>query len=122
MRAFFLYWFLPLAGFWGWFFAARFDVGYVVFSREVYDKTFAVYEALLGMDADAIAWLMAEAIVFDSFILLAIIAFRRRTKIAAFIREWRNPAGEGSDRLQERYDSIAYGSGARAPGKVREAV
>ncbi|MEN3791304.1 DUF6105 family protein [Fulvimarina sp. MAC3] len=115
MRAFILFWLLPLSAFWGWFFSARADVGYVVFSREVFDKTFAVYEALLGLDADAIAWLIAEAIVLDTAIILAILAFRRRKKIASFIREWRNPAG--SDRFQERYESIAHGS-----REVREAV
>ncbi|MER0238106.1 DUF6105 family protein [Fulvimarina sp. MAC8] len=117
MRAFFLFWLLPLSAFWGWFFSARADVGYVVFSREVFDKTFAVYEALLGLDADAIAWLIADAILLDTFIILAILAFRRRKKIVAFIRGWRNPAAAPSDRFQERYESIAHGS-----REVREAV
>lgn len=117
MRAFFLFWLLPLSAFWGWFFSARADVGYVVFSREVFDKTFAVYEALLGLDADAIAWLIAEAIVLDSMIILAILAFRRRKKIAAFVREWRDSSTKGSDRFKDRYESIAHGS-----GEVREAI
>ncbi|RFC66407.1 hypothetical protein DYI37_02900 [Fulvimarina endophytica] len=86
MRKFFLFWVLPLGIFWSWFFAARADLGLVFFSRDVFDRSFAVYEAVLGLTADEVAWLIAKATVVDSLIILAIIAFRRRKTISAYLK------------------------------------
>ena len=61
-------------------------------AREVFDQTFAIYGAILGMTPEEIGWLIAEAILIDSLILLAIIAFRRRRTIAAYIAQRRAAA------------------------------
>ncbi|MDY8109778.1 DUF6105 family protein [Fulvimarina sp. 2208YS6-2-32] len=118
MRKFFLFWVLPLAAFWGWFFGAKADLGFVLFSREVFDQTFAVYERMLGLNSDQIAWLILDAIILDSAIILAILAFRRRRKIIAFVRSFRTAAPEAAGaRYARRLDSIADRS-----GKMGEAV
>ncbi|SMC53211.1 hypothetical protein SAMN06297251_103201 [Fulvimarina manganoxydans] len=104
MRAFCLFWVAPLSFFWSWYFLAQADVGGVLYTREVFDQTFAIYGAILGMSPDEIAWLIAKAIVVDSLILLAIIAFRRRRKIAAFIAERRNA---GKAESQDDMDSLS---------------
>lgn len=92
MRAFLFFWVAPLGFFWSWYFMARADVGGVFYSREVFDQTFAIYGAILGMTPEEIGWLIAEAILIDSLILLAIIAFRRRRTIAAYIAQRRAAA------------------------------
>ena len=112
MRAFILFWVLPLGSFWGWYFAAKADLGYIIFSRAIFDQTFAVYETVLGLDSDQIAWLIVDAIVVDSAIILSILAFRRRKKIIAYVRSFRAPVSETPDeRYARRFESVADRSG-----------
>ena len=88
MRALLLLWALPLGLFWGWYFLSLNDLnfGYVMFSRQLHDLVFQIYGEILGVDPAIIPGMVAKACVFDSLIVLAILAFRRRRVIAGWIR------------------------------------
>lgn len=94
MRTLFALWAAPLALFWGWFFLSLNDInfGYVMLSRQLHDFVFQLYGQMLGIDPAIIPGMVARACVFDGFLLMALWAFRRRHKIAAWIRNrWMDP-------------------------------
>ncbi len=95
MRAFLLFWAVPLGFFWTWYALSYHDLhfGIVFFSRQVHDITFGVYAELLGVEPSAIAPMIAKAILLDTAIVLAVIAFRRRRRIGAWLRERGGPSG-----------------------------
>lgn len=100
MRTLFALWLAPLALFWGWFFLSLNDInfGYVMLSRQLHDFVFQLYGQMLGIDPAIIPGMVARACVFDGFLLMALWAFRRRSKIAAWIRnQWMDPVA--SERL-----------------------
>lgn len=84
MRKLLALWIGPLAFFWGWYFLSLNDLGGVFFSRALHDQVFNMYGTLLGIEPTAIPGMIAEALAVDSLILFAIIAFRRRRRIAAW--------------------------------------
>ena len=91
MRWIFAIWAAPLVIFWGWF-ALSFNnihFGYVLLSRPGHDLVFELYGKILGIDPAIIPWLVAKACVFDTLLLLAFWAFRRRRQIAAWLRSQR---------------------------------
>lgn len=92
MRYVLALWALPLIVFWGWFGLSYFDInfGYVMLTRQVHDILFQLYGEMLGIDAATIPWLVAKACIFDTLILLAIYAFRRRRAITAWARAMRS--------------------------------
>ncbi|MDG4881450.1 DUF6105 family protein [Mesorhizobium sp. WSM4884] len=94
MRALFAFWAAPLVLFWGWFFLSLNDInfGYVMLSRQLHDLVFQLYGQMLGIDPAIIPGMVARACVFDSFLLLGLVAFRRRHQIAAWIRQRREGA------------------------------
>ncbi|RUW70098.1 MULTISPECIES: DUF6105 family protein [unclassified Mesorhizobium] len=101
MRTLFALWAAPLLLFWGWFFLSLNDMnfGYVMLSRPLHDLVFQLYGEMLGIDPALIPGIVAKACVFDSFLLMALWAFRRRRNIAAWVRtRWGNPVP------QERLD------------------
>ncbi|TGQ56227.1 hypothetical protein EN836_05530 [Mesorhizobium sp. M1C.F.Ca.ET.193.01.1.1] len=91
MRALFAFWAGPLVLFWGWFFLSLNDInfGYVMLSRQLHDLVFQLYGQMLGIDPAIIPGMVARACVFDSFLLLGLVAFRRRRQIAEWIRRRR---------------------------------
>ncbi|WP_274424255.1 DUF6105 family protein [Chelativorans sp. YIM 93263] len=86
MRYLFIFWALPIGLFWGWYHLSFNDIhfGLWFFSREMHDLVFGIYGEILGIAPDKLPPLVARACVVDTFILLGIIAFRRRR----VIREW----------------------------------
>lgn len=78
-------WASPLVLFWGWYFLSLNDInfGYVMLTRQVHDLVFQLYGDMLGIDPATIPGLVAEACVFDSFVVVAIWAFRRRRQLVA---------------------------------------
>lgn len=88
MRYLIAAWVTPLVLFWGWYFLSLNDInfGYVMLSRELHDLVFQLYGEMLGIDPAAIPGMIAKACVFDSLIVAAIWAFRRRRVIAGWIR------------------------------------
>jgi hypothetical protein len=91
MRALFALWVAPLVLFWGWFFLSLNDMnfGYVMLSRQLHDLVFQLYGQMLGIDPAIIPGMVARACVFDGFLLLALVAFRRRRRMAEWIRQRR---------------------------------
>lgn len=86
MRYILLFWAAPMGLFWGWYYLSYNDMhfGFLFLSRLVHDYTFNLYANLLGIEADAIPAMIARACVIDTAIIFAILAFRRRKRIAAW--------------------------------------
>lgn len=91
MRYIFALWALPLALFWGWFFLSLNDIhfGYMILSRPMHDLVFQLYGEMLGIDPAVIPGLVAKACLFDTLLIVAIYAFRRRAAIIAWARDTR---------------------------------
>jgi hypothetical protein len=109
MRYLIAAWVAPLFLFWGWYFLSLNDLnfGYVMLTREAHYLVFELYGEMLGIDPAIIPGMVAKACVFDSLIVLAIWAFRRRRTLARWIRAARErwiseiarPAREDGPRL-----------------------
>jgi hypothetical protein len=84
-------WATPLVLFWGWFFLSLNDInfGTIYLSRRLHDLVFHLYGQMLGIDPQLIPGMVAKACAFDTVLILAIWAFRRRREIAAWMRDRR---------------------------------
>ena len=89
MKYVFALWATPLVLFWGWYFLSFNDMhfGYVLLTRQAHDLIFQLYGQMLGIDPTIIPGMVAKACVLDTFILLAIWAFRRRKTLIARARD-----------------------------------
>lgn len=83
MRWFLLFWGGPILFLGAWYWLSYNDMNFGIFmlTRETHDTVFRVYGEVLGLPPEVIPGLVARAIVVDSLILFAIIAFRRRRQI-----------------------------------------
>lgn len=92
MRYVLALWALPMGIFWGWYFLSLNDInfGYLMLTRQVHEVVFELYGNVLGIDPATIPPLVAKACVFDTLVLLGILAFRRRRPIAAWLRAVRD--------------------------------
>lgn len=100
MKWFLFLWAMPVALLGGWYGLSYYDMSFGVFmlTREAHDLVFRIYGHILGIPPQDLPPLVARAIVFDSFLVLGLIAFRRRRKIAAWWRARRQAsAGLASD-------------------------
>lgn len=88
MKAFLLLWALPVSFLGLWYGLSVNDLHFGVFflTRETHDLVFAIYGEALGIAPEAIPPLVAKAVVVDTGLVLAFVAFRRRRQIAAFAR------------------------------------
>lgn len=86
IRSLLILWLGPNAFFWSWYYLSLNDIsfGTLFFSRRLHDEVFAIYGGFLGLDPAAIPGMVAKALFFDSFIVLGIIALRKRGTILAF--------------------------------------
>ena len=84
----FCIWAFPLVFFWVWYFLSFYDInfGILFLSRRMHDLVFHIYGEILHVDPQIIPGLVAKACVVDTLLILAIWAFRRRKKIAAWYR------------------------------------
>jgi Family of unknown function (DUF6105) len=113
-------WATPLLLFWGWFFLSLNDVnfGYIMLTRQVHDLVFQLYGDFLGVDPASIPAMVAQACIFDTGLIAAIWAFRRRRELAAWARaSWA--------RYRDRHPAIrtiaagdGYGLGAKSEPSV----
>ncbi|WP_198598230.1 DUF6105 family protein [Mangrovicella endophytica] len=87
IRALLLFWLLPLGFFWSWYFLSLNDInfGTLFFSRPLHDHVFAIYGSLLGVEPELLPAMIAKALFVDSSIVAAVIAFRQRRRIAAWL-------------------------------------
>ncbi|WP_159586437.1 DUF6105 family protein [Chelativorans xinjiangense] len=95
MRYILIFWALPMSLIWGWYFLSLNDInfGFVMLTRQVHDLVFEIYGQILGIEPSALPPLLVRACVVDTVILMAILAFRRRRAIRAWIAERRGRPG-----------------------------
>ncbi len=80
LRALILLWALPILLFGTWYGLSVNDIsfGTLMFSRELHDHVFAIYGRVLGVEPDAIPMMIVQALITDTLILFAFIAYRKR--------------------------------------------
>lgn len=95
MRSFLYLWVLPMSLFGTWYGLSYNDLhgGYWFFSRAMHDQVMMVYAAPLGMDPADLPPLLLRALIVDTMLVAAIMAFRYRKRwwprCAAFMRSLR---------------------------------
>lgn len=91
MKWFLILWAAPLTFLGAWYGLSYHDIhfGFVMLTREAHDLVFEIYGGLLGIPPESIAPLVLKAIIIDTLIVLAILAFRRRKVIVNWWRERR---------------------------------
>lgn len=88
MRYLLIFWAFPMGFFWSWYFLSLNDMnfGLLFFSRQVHELTFRIYGSMLGLDPAVIPAMVARACAFDTLLIAAIFAFRRRAAIIERLR------------------------------------
>ncbi|WEZ83756.1 DUF6105 family protein [Rhizobium sp. 32-5/1] len=88
MKWFLILWACPVILLTGWYGLSYYDMSFGIFmlTRQAHDLVFAVYGNILGIPPETIPPLVARAIAFDSLVVFAIIAYRKRKAIAAWYR------------------------------------
>lgn len=86
MRWFLILWAGPVALLGAWYWLSYYDIsfGFFMLTRQTHDLVFQIYGNILGIPPQDLPPLVARAIAFDSLIVMAIVAFRCRKKIAAW--------------------------------------
>jgi hypothetical protein len=82
-------WASPLVLFWGWYFLSLNDInfGTVYLTRQLHDLVFQLYGQMLGVAPGSIPGMIAEACIFDTLVVVALWALRRRRAIIAWTME-----------------------------------
>jgi len=98
MKWFLILWACPVILLTGWYGLSYYDMSFGIFmlTRQAHDLVFAIYGNVLGIPPETIPPLVARAIAFDSLVVFAIIAYRKRREIAAWYR-LRFPAIQSAD-------------------------
>lgn len=88
MKWFLILWAGPVLLLTSWYGLSYYDLsfGFYMLTRHSHDLVFQVYGNILGIPPETIPPLVARAMVVDSLIVFAIIAFRKRRQIAAWWR------------------------------------
>jgi hypothetical protein len=96
MKWFIILWAGPVALLGSWYGLSYYDMsfGFFMLTRQTHDLVFQVYGNILGIPPETIPPLVARAIAFDSLIVFAIVAFRKRKAIAAWWRRRQSSKGE----------------------------
>lgn len=94
MKWFLILWAGPIALLGGWYGLSYYDMsfGFFMLTRDAHDLVFQIYGHILGIPPEDLPPLVLRAIIVDSFLVLGIIAFRRRGKIAAWWQARRQSA------------------------------
>jgi Family of unknown function (DUF6105) len=96
-------WAAPLVLFWGWYFLSLNDInfGTVYLTRQLHELVFQLYGKILGVEPGSIPGMIAEACFFDTLLVIAIWAVRRRREIDAWAEErWQRYFGGSTDAVQ----------------------
>jgi hypothetical protein len=98
MKWFLILWAGPIALLGSWYGLSYYDMSFGIFmlTRDAHDLVFQIYGHILGIPPEDLPPLVLRAIVFDSFLVLALIAFRRRKQIWAW---WQARSQSSADRL-----------------------
>ncbi|TRB02751.1 MULTISPECIES: DUF6105 family protein [Rhizobium/Agrobacterium group] len=86
MKWFLILWAGPVALLGSWYWLSYYDMsfGFYMLTRQTHDLVFQIYGNILGLPPQSLPPLVARAIVVDSLIVFAILAFRKRKQIAAW--------------------------------------
>lgn len=86
MKWFLILWAGPIALLGSWYGLSYYDMSFGIFmlTRDAHDLVFRIYGHILGIAPESIPPLVLRAIIVDSLIVFAFIAFRRRKKIIAW--------------------------------------
>lgn len=86
MKWFLILWAGPIALLGSWYGLSYYDMSFGIFmlTRDAHDLVFQIYGHILGIPPEDLPPLVLRAIIFDSFLVLGLIAFRRRKKIWAW--------------------------------------
>jgi hypothetical protein len=108
MKWFLILWAGPITLLGSWYGLSYYDMSFGIFmlTRQAHDLVFNIYGNILGIPPETIPPLVARAIMLDSTIVFAIIAFRKRKAIA---RWWRGSqlSDEGSSLVSDESLSSA---------------
>ena len=82
MRTLLILWLTPIFLLSSWYGLSYHDInfGTLVLSRELHDLVFDLYGKILGVAPETIPMMVLKAIIFDSFLIMGIIAYRLRKK------------------------------------------
>ena len=85
MKWFLILWAGPIALLGSWYGLSYYDMSFGIFmlTRDAHDLVFQIYGHILGIPPEDLPPLVLRAIIFDSFLVLGLIAFRRRKQIWA---------------------------------------
>jgi hypothetical protein len=101
MKWFLILWAGPIAFLGSWYGLSYYDMsfGFFMLTREAHDLVFQIYGQILGIAPEDLPPLVLRAIIVDSFLVLGILAFRRRKQILAWwqARRQSSPAALASD-------------------------
>ena len=88
MKWFLILWACPVMLLAAWYGLSYYDMsfGFFMLTRQTHDLVFQVYGNVLGIPPESIPPLVLRAIIVDSFIVLGIIAFRKRRELSAWYR------------------------------------
>ncbi|MFB9951034.1 DUF6105 family protein [Rhizobium puerariae] len=86
MKWFLILWAGPVLLLTSWYGLSYYDMsfGFFMLTRHTHDLVFQIYGKILGIPPETIPPLVARAIAFDSLVVFAIVAFRKRRQIAAW--------------------------------------
>ncbi|MFN3833025.1 MAG: DUF6105 family protein [Allorhizobium sp.] len=99
MKTLLLLWALPITILGAWYGLSYYDMSFGIFmlTRDAHDLVFQIYGNVLGIAPETIPPLVLRAIIVDSLILFAIIAFRRRKQIKAWWTARQEKSAESSE-------------------------
>jgi hypothetical protein len=88
MKWFLILWAGPVALLVSWYGLSYYDMsfGFFMLTRQTHDLVFTIYGNILGVPPETLPPLVARAMIFDSGVVFAIIAFRKRRQIAEWWR------------------------------------
>ena len=94
MKWFLILWAGPIALLGSWYGLSYYDMSFGIFmlTRDAHDLVFQIYGHILGIPPEDLPPLVLRAIIVDSFLVLGIVAFRRRKQIIA----WWQARGQSS--------------------------
>lgn len=100
MKWLLVFWAGPVLFLGAWYYLSYYDISFGIYmlSRPMHDLVFQIYGKILGIPPETIPPLVARAIAFDSLLVFAIIAFRKRAEIRAWWKA-RQASKSGRSRL-----------------------
>lgn len=83
-----IFWAAPVSFLGAWYYLSYYDMSFGIYmlTRQMHDLVFQIYGNILGIPPETIPPLVARAIAFDTLLVFALLAFRKRAEILAWWR------------------------------------